>query len=279
MLQIKVDGFNGIVDVGKFVTKCDLHCTLKNYTEEKKAVFIAERLDGVAFDVYMALTDDEKKDSEVVKKALTDSFDRASRNREVAVKELQHKQRLPTESAEVFAYRILQLVNYAYPTFGADTIQALAKDYFVKGLHTNLQRELKKDATFSTKTLKQLSERVTCLEIAGVNSNITPKEEIFTVQEITSLETKIDKLINALEGITVSDTKEGKIDYAVASDRGYRSRGRGYSKPEGYRGPKQLKCRICNSRDHLFRQCPNRYCQSCGNKGHDAWDKTCPKYK
>ena len=88
MLQIKVDGFNGIVDVGKFVTKCDLHCTLKNYTEEKKAVFIAERLDGVAFDVYMALTDDEKKDSEVVKKALTDSFDRASRNREVAVQSM-----------------------------------------------------------------------------------------------------------------------------------------------------------------------------------------------
>ena len=149
----------------------------------------------------------------------------------------------------------------------------------MKGVHTDRQRELKKDAPFSTKTLKQISERVTCLEITGVTSNITSKEEICTVKETTCLETKIDKLINALEGITVNDMKEGRIDYAVASDRGYRSRGRGYSKPTGYHGPKQLECRICNIRDHLFRQCPNKYCQSCGNKGHDGWDKTCPKYK
>ena len=112
------------------------------------------------------------KDPEVVKKALPGSFDRAARNREVAVEELQHKQRLPAESAEVFAYRILQLVKYAYPTFGADTIQALAKDFFLNDLHTDLQREMKKDATFSTKTSKQLSERVTCSEIAGVSSNM-----------------------------------------------------------------------------------------------------------
>ena len=31
--------------------------------------------------------------------------------------------------------------------------------------------------------------------------------------------------------------------------------------------------------DHMFRQCPDRFCQSCGNKGHDGWDRECPKYQ
>ena len=171
----KIANVNGTGDVKKFVTKCDLHCTLKAYVDEKKAVFVAERLDGAAFDIYMGMAEEDKKDHEKLKKALLDNFDRAARNREVAMEELKHKERLPAEGAEVFAYRVLELVKYAYPKFDSATVSSLAKDYFVKGLHKDLQRELKKDTNFENKSLQQLAEGVTYLEIAGVSSKATEK--------------------------------------------------------------------------------------------------------
>ena len=50
--------FTGIGDVKRFITKCEPHCTLKGYTDEKAAVFLAERLDDAAFDAYMVLSND-----------------------------------------------------------------------------------------------------------------------------------------------------------------------------------------------------------------------------
>ena len=64
MATKKVESFSGREDVKKFITKCDLHCEIKAYDEEKKAAFIAGRLEEPAFDVYMALPEDDKKDPE-----------------------------------------------------------------------------------------------------------------------------------------------------------------------------------------------------------------------
>ena len=61
MAASKIEVFTGVTDVNKFITKCELHCTLKGYTAEKKAVFIAERLDDAAFDVYTSLNTDDRK--------------------------------------------------------------------------------------------------------------------------------------------------------------------------------------------------------------------------
>ena len=110
----KVEVFTGREDVNKFITKCDLHCNLKDYVDEKKAAFIASRLEVPAFDVYMSLTADQKKNPEEIKTALVNSFDNAKRNREVAIAELMHRKRLCDEKPEVFAHKIQE---YAYPDF------------------------------------------------------------------------------------------------------------------------------------------------------------------
>ena len=52
MATKKVESFTGREDVKKFITKCDLHCNIKGYDGEKKAAFIAGRLEEPAFDVY-----------------------------------------------------------------------------------------------------------------------------------------------------------------------------------------------------------------------------------
>ena len=141
MATKKVESFTGREDVNKFVTKCDLHCNLKGYEGEKKAAFIAGRLEEPAFDVYMSLSDENKKDPEQIKAALINSFDNAKRNREVVIEELSHRKRLTDEKPEVFAHKIQELVKYAYPKFNDDAKKCLAKDYYVKGLHYELQIE------------------------------------------------------------------------------------------------------------------------------------------
>ena len=73
MATKKVESFTGREDVKKFITKCDLHCNIKGYDGEKKAAFIAGRLEERAFDVYMALSDEDKKDPEKIKTALLGS--------------------------------------------------------------------------------------------------------------------------------------------------------------------------------------------------------------
>ena len=183
--------FTGATDVKMFLTKCELHCKLKGYEDEKIAVFIAERLDEAAFDTYMTLTTEDKKDPEKIKDALLNGFDRSKRNREVAVEKLKDRGRLPNEGAEVFAYKIKELVKSAYPKFNDDALALLTKDYYVKGLHIDIQKELRKHEAYEDKSVDDLVTQTILLEIAGKNSSRTPEETIGSVKEWTSLECKV----------------------------------------------------------------------------------------
>ena len=40
-----------------------------------------------------------------------------------------------------------------------------------------------------------------------------------------------------------------------------------------------LQCCSCNGTGHVVKNCPQCFCQSCGNRGHDRWDTICPKYQ
>ena len=178
MATKKVELFTGREDVTKFTTKCDLHCSLKGYDGEKKAAFIAGRLEEPAFDVYMALSDADKKDPEKIKEALINTFDNAKRNREVALEELTHRKRLQNEKAEVFAHKVLELVKYAYPKFTDDAKKSLAKDHFVKGLPSDIQKELRKVTDFETKGLDELVTLTTYYEIADANATATGRRRV-----------------------------------------------------------------------------------------------------
>ena len=171
--------------MNKFVTKCDLHCNVKGYDGEKKAAFIAGRLDEPAFDIYMGLSAADQKDPEKIKAALLSSFDHAKRNREVAIEQLRHRIRLPDEKEEIFAHKILELVKYAYPKFDDDAKNSLAKDHYVKGLQPDIQKELRRMTDFENKTLTELVEQTTYLEIAGANSGVNnPSHE--TISEVST---------------------------------------------------------------------------------------------
>ena len=286
MTTKKVEVFTGREDVNKFTTKCDLHCELKGYDGEKKAAFIAGRLEEPAFDVYMALTADDKKDPEKIKTALINSFDNSKRNREVAIEELRHRTRSKDEKAEVFAHKIQELVKNAYPKFDDPSKESLAKDHYVSGLEADMQKELRKLTDFEEKTLVK---QTTYFEIAGANAtSLQPKCEVIAATNSSRIESRLDRLVNLMErslGVDEEDEiEEEHLNYAGyrgnrGNHRGQRNQGNRGGR--GGRGGKQqpYKCRACNKTGHLFRKCPERYCQSCGNQGHDGWSQECPKYQ
>ena len=102
-----------------FIRKVELYVSLKGYTGEKAAQFLASRLDGAAFDVYMRLEEGEKKDADKLKEELRKEFEKGKSDREVALNELSNRRRKPEEAATTFAYKLDVLVTLAYPNFDA----------------------------------------------------------------------------------------------------------------------------------------------------------------
>ena len=103
--------FDGSTDVKTFLTKVELETSLKDYVDEKKANFLASRLVGPAFDVYMRLSDEHKKDFEQIKAELKKEFERGKLNREEALHVLQTRVQGSKESPQTFAHKLLELVQ------------------------------------------------------------------------------------------------------------------------------------------------------------------------
>ena len=77
-------------------------------------------------------------------------FECGQQDREEALYKLSYRTLQADESVQTFAYKLIELVKLAYPSF-EDTVQeAIAKDYFVKGLHQDMQVALKSLENFSS---------------------------------------------------------------------------------------------------------------------------------
>ena len=138
--QGKSASFNGTGDVRSFITKVELYSALKGYTGEKCAQALASRLEGPAFDIYLQLSTEERKDVNKIAEELLKEFEPGKRNREEAISELSKRRRENGESVQHFSYKILELVKLAYPTFTLEAQETIAKDYFVNGLHNKAPR-------------------------------------------------------------------------------------------------------------------------------------------
>ena len=167
----KVYVFNGDGDISGFITKVELYSALKEYDDEKRAQNLASRLEGPAFDVYLRLDQDDRKNINKLKDELLKEFESGRRNREEAVCTLTKRYRKQGESAHTYAYKIKELVNLAYPDFENAAKSTLAKDQFVRGLHTDMQMALKCMDNFKDYDITALADHIVRLEIAGIKSN------------------------------------------------------------------------------------------------------------
>ena len=210
----------------------------------------------------------------------------------MALYALLNSTRLPGESCQRFSYRILNLANLAYAGIAENTRKTIAKDYYVNGLSRELQVAWKSLHNYSTLDLKQLSDETTRLKLAGINAVKIMEIKAVDTPDASEIVTKITEKV--LEQISSSKARNTESDEVNAlrggfnnfniSYRGNRGRDRGGYRDSRYnaRNTPQTqdgkRCRACQSPSHFFRNCPVRHCQACGTKGHDAWNRTCPKY-
>lgn len=127
--------FNGKGDIRSFIAKAELYSSLKNYTREKCAQALASKLEGPAFDVYLCLSSEDRKDANKITPELLKEFERGRRDRAEALSELSKCKREVGESKQNFGYKILELVKSSYPTFESKTQETILRDNFVNGLH------------------------------------------------------------------------------------------------------------------------------------------------
>ena len=144
-----------------------MHSALKGFEGEKAAQNLASRLEGRASDVYLRLSEADKKDPDKSKDKLMKEFELGNQDREIAIHELSSHTRHQDESPQTFAFTIQELVKLAYPTFDLNwptqSRQTVAKGYFAQGLHQKMQIALKSLTNFSTASLNDLAKETTRL--------------------------------------------------------------------------------------------------------------------
>ena len=313
--------YDGSTDVCNFLAKVELEASLKDYADEKKANFLASRLIGQAFEVYMRLSDDNKKSFDEIKKELKKEFERGQLNREEALHILSTRVHRPNESPDTYAHKLTELVKLAYPTFADNVRGTIAKDYFMKGIHSDMQVALKSRASFSTDDISTLASETVRLALAGVKSNSSCTNVSETCSNVNesalqggamaaqsgAISTQssatgyqggaiADNMINAIADVVVSRLQDASltshgqrsdggptgVNYATSNQRGRGSGGRGGNSSGRQnsrgRGGNIKACRACQKTDHLIKNCPNKFCQACGQRGHNQYDQTCPNY-
>ena len=167
--------FDGTGNVKEFLTKVNLMSTLKGYEGEKLAISLASCLQGNAFDCYMRLSDEDKTDVEMIKTELLSEYEIGRMDREQAVVEFSNRSRLINEPAKTLVYKLQLLASLAYPDFDNTAKGVIVKDAYVRGLHHNLQLQLKSLEKFATADVKTLVQETNRLEVAGVRPTLSTR--------------------------------------------------------------------------------------------------------
>ena len=268
----------------------------KEYQGEKKAQFLASKLSGKAFQVYMRLDENDRKNYDSLVTELRKEYKKGTRDREAALVELSGI-KYNGHSIMNHAYDIMELIKLAYPTFTDAHRQIVAKDYFLKSIHKDMEIELKaKYPKFDEISLTDLAKETGRLELAGIKSKSIGTSEVNIVKPTDPANREftdniVEKVIKRMATLHPTDqTSEHPFDgeqvnYAgkvssYGNPQRYKGRfnyGKRATTPRGRNRDSKGRCRGCNSTEHFIRSGPDRFCQACGLKGHDSWNPTCAK--
>ena len=102
--------FDGSGNLLSFVDHVKVWTALKSFEDEKKALALASRLEGAAFENYRRLESEEKKNFDTIETSLKQEFLQGASDRRRAVEELRgRKWRQLDEPAAVFAHNVRRL--------------------------------------------------------------------------------------------------------------------------------------------------------------------------
>ena len=66
-MESKIKNYDGSGEVKTFLEKISLHSALKGYDGQNAAQYLASKLEGRAFDIYMRLSSEDKKKEEKIR--------------------------------------------------------------------------------------------------------------------------------------------------------------------------------------------------------------------
>ena len=128
--------FGGYDDLLVFLDRVTVWSQLKGFSGETKALALASRLEGVAFDNYRRLSVDDKTSLDVIVSSLKREFLRGGADRMQAVTDLRRRKWAVTaESVGAFGHDVQRLARLSYPNFDVDSVTTVARDAFLKGCH------------------------------------------------------------------------------------------------------------------------------------------------
>ena len=280
--------YDGTGDVEKFVVRIELEAALKGHQDEKKAQFLASKLVGPAMEVYLRLSDGDRKEFDKIKAELYKEFRKGQLDREEAITVLGSRTRESGESAQSYAHKIIDLVKLAYPDF-TDTVRAsIAKDYFARGLRKEMRVALKSTAGYKDMDIKLCADEVVRLELAGVQPPASHVVHVVEEAGACSSEALVDAIAGrVLEKLKVSDREKQEVAAVNSRDDHHRDSQRSRGGRGSYRGNNRSrgrsqvrnstrKCRSCGSSDHIIKDCPEKFCEACGKRGCKWWSRECP---
>ena len=173
-------------------------------------------------------------------------------------------------------------------------VQAVCEELYHHQYHLTKEEAIERDLSLVECSRKQPSqpEKVSRLQIAGIQSVASSKQGYcMSVETNHDVDSVVDKVLEKIKGLAVGIPEGAQAPPSVEfvdnkpvgrftnrERRPYRSRLRSFRGGYQPTTSKTRRCRACQSADHYVRECPVRFCQACGNKGHDSWDKSCPKY-
>ena len=140
------------------------------------------------------MSSEDRKDADKIKAELLKEFERGKRNREEALDQLGKRSRQEGESAQNYAYKLKELVKLAYPSFENKIQETIAKDYFVKAVHNDMQVALKSLKEFEGSNIIKIADETTRLELAGIQAIQCVRSRVNTVDQICDESTIINSI-------------------------------------------------------------------------------------
>ena len=161
-----------------------------------------------------------------------------------------------------------------------------------------MQIALKSRETFADDSISVLATETVRLSLAGVKSysNTTTTSEACNnvnddqVSMSAQMSGASSDMINAIAEVVVSKLKESSWDGpdgAKGGDAGVinnvsggggRRRGRGRGGRNNNNNNDPRKCRGCQKTGHVIKNCTEKFCEACGQRGHRHFDRICPNY-
>ena len=136
------NSYDGKISFPLYRTQFDMVADLNGWSDTEKARYLATSLQGQALTVLHTLSASDRCDYHKLTSVLTDRFDQ-NRSAELALVKLDNRKRNARESLQSYSADVEQLVHFAYPTVNSDTRDVMTRDRFLRGLDSELRKQIK----------------------------------------------------------------------------------------------------------------------------------------